>query len=70
MARSATGDFVVTYSHFLSFSPPVLRSERSEASVAARGGGYQVKRACVISGDNSGCKTIPVSNRFFTMANL
>ena len=38
--------------------PKCSRSERSEASVAARGAGYQVKRACVISGDNSACKTI------------
>ena len=42
-------------------SPPCSGSERSEASVAARGGGYQVKRARAISVDNSGCKTIPVS---------
>ena len=54
----------------LFYRPPCSRSERSEASVAARGGGYQGKRACVISGDNSGCKTPPVLNRFFTMTNL
>ena len=40
------------------YRPPCSRSERSEASVAARGAGYPVKRARVISGDNSGCKTI------------
>ena len=32
------------------------RAKRSERS--ARGGGYQVKTGCVISGDKSGCKTI------------
>ena len=35
--------------------PPCSRSERSEVSVvAARGGGYQGKRACVISVDIPG----------------
>ena len=42
------------------YRPPCSGSERSEASVAARGGGYQVKRARVISVDNTGCKTIAV----------
>ena len=41
-------------------SPPCSRSERSEASVAARGGGYQVKRARAIEVIYSGCKTIGV----------
>ena len=44
------------------------RAKRSERS--GTGGRLSGKRACVISGDNSGCKTIPVSNRFFTMTNL
>ena len=51
------------------YRPPCSRSERSEASVAARGGGYQVKRVRAISGDNIGCKTSSVA-RSFTMANL
>ena len=44
-------------------APPCSRSERSEASVAARGGGYQVKRARVISGDNTGAKLLPFQSR-------
>ena len=40
--------------------PPCSRSERSEASVAARGAGYQVKRARVISvGTIVGAKLLP-----------
>ena len=41
-------------------SPPVLRSERSEASVAARGGGYQAKTGTRHRSDISGCKTLTV----------
>ena len=41
--------------------PPCSRSERSEASVAARGAGYPGKRACVISVDNTWCKTTTVT---------
>ena len=44
-------------------SPPVLRSERSEASVAARGGGYQVKTGTRHRSDISGCKTIFVMTK-------
>ena len=40
------------------YRPPCSGSERSEASVAARGAGYQVKRARVIEVVYSGCKTI------------
>ena len=41
--------------------PPCSRSERSEASVAARGGGYQAKRqARAVEVIYSGCKTIGV----------
>ena len=39
----------------LFYRPPCSRSERSEASVAARGGGYQVKRARAIEVTYSGC---------------
>ena len=51
-------------------SPPVLKKRAKRSERSGTGGRLSRKRACVISGDNIGCKTSPVSNRFFTMTNL
>ena len=63
VARASAGQTARTHGR-----PPCSeRAKRSERS--GTGGRLSGKRARVISGDNSRCKTPPVSNRFFSMTN-